>query len=115
MATRAIRTIEPGITILEIAGRLNIGTHLAETESQISELIHMGSRKLILDLSKLDYIDSASIGVLIGLHKEMVAAGGETRIAGAQGMAGRTLKLIQMEKIMPMDADVATAEKALGA
>jgi anti-anti-sigma factor len=115
MATRAIRTVEPGITILEITGRLNVGTHLSQTQSQISELIHMGSRKLILDLSKLDYIDSASIGMLIGAQKEMVEGGGAMRIAGAQGPAGRTLQLIHMEKIMPVDADVATAQNALTA
>ena len=115
MATRKLRTVEPGITILEISGRLNVGTHLSQTESQISELIHMGSRKLILDFSKLEYIDSASIGMLTGAHKEMLEAGGEIRIAGAQGPAARTLKLIHMEKIMPVDVDVAAAQQALGA
>ncbi len=115
MATRKLRTVEPGITILEISGRLNVGTHLTNTETQISQLIQMGSRKLILDFSKLDYIDSASIGMLTGAHREMLEAGGQIRIAGAQGPAARTLKLIHMEKIMPVDADVATALKALGA
>ena len=115
MATSAIRTVEPGITILEISGRLNVGTHLTKTETQISELIHMGSRKLILDFTNLNYIDSASIGMLTGVYKEMLEAGGELRLAGAQGPALRTLQLIHMEKIMPVDADVAAAQSALGA
>lgn len=115
MATRKLRTVEPGITVLEISGRLNVGTHLTKTETQISQLIQMGSRKLVLDFSKLEYIDSASIGMLTGAHKEMLESGGQIRLAGAQGPAARTLKLIHMEKIMPVDADVAAAMKQLGA
>jgi len=113
MATRAIRNVEPGITILEIAGRLNVGSNLSGTEDEILALIRAGSRKLILDCSKLDYIDSASIGALIGCDKEMKEAGGQVRIAGAKGAVGKTFQLIQMDKIMAVDADVETAEKAI--
>jgi anti-sigma B factor antagonist len=114
MATRKLRTVEPGITILEIAGRLNVGTHMTATEAQISQIIQMGSRKLILDFSKLDYIDSASIGMLTGVYKEMVEAGGQIRTVVALGPVAKVLKLIHMEKILPVDPDVATAQKALG-
>ncbi len=68
---------------------------------------------LILDFSKLEYIDSASIGMLTGAHKEMLEAGGQIRVAGTQGAVDRTFKLIHMEKIMSVDADVATAQTAL--
>ena len=115
MATRKTRTVEPGITIVELAGRLNVGKNLSAVEKALLELIGAGSRKLILDLSKLDYIDSAGIGALTGCRNKMVESGGQIRIAGAHGTTARTFAVIQMNRIMPVDPDVAAAQKAFSA
>jgi anti-sigma B factor antagonist len=113
MATRAVRTVEPGITIMELTGRLNVGKNLTSVETEILALIKGGARKLILDCSTLDYIDSASIGMLIGSHEDMQKAGGTIRIAGVQGPAARTLEIIQMDRMIPLDPDLDTALRAL--
>ncbi len=113
MATRIVRNVEPGITIVSLSGRLNVGKNLSEAQTMIAELIRFGARKIILDLSAVDYIDSASLGMLTGCHTEMQEAGGQLRIAGAQGPVDRTLHVIHMEKIMPVDASVDIATKAL--
>jgi anti-anti-sigma factor len=113
MATRTVRTVDPGITIVSLTGRLNVGKNLSEAQTLIAELIQFGARKIILDLTGLDYIDSASIGVLVGCNDEMKEAGGQIRLAGAHGPIERTFAVIHMEKIMPVDADVDIARQAL--
>lgn len=113
MATRTVRTVDPGITIVTLNGRLNVGKNLSEAQTVIAELIQFGARKIILDLAELEYIDSAGLGMLTGAHKEMQEAGGQIRLAGAQGPVQRTLSVIHMEKIMPIDADVDIARQAL--
>lgn len=113
MATRTVRTVDPGITIVSLTGRLNVGKNLSEAQTLIAELILFGSRKMILDLTELEYIDSAAIGMLTGCQTEMQEAGGQMRIAGAQGPPERTLRIIHMEQIMPMDASVDIARQAL--
>lgn len=113
MATRTVRTADPGITIVELSGRLNVGKNLSSNEAAILDLIKAGCRKLILDFSKLDYIDSAGIGAVVGWRNKMHEAGGRIRIAGAQGPIARTFQVIQMSRIVPLDADVAAAQQAL--
>ena len=113
MAPSTVRTVEPGITVLEVAGRLNVGRNLTAIQTQIGKLIKDGARKLILDFSKLDYIDSASIGMVIGCGEDMKEAGGQMRIAGTHGHTARTLDTIQMDKVMPLDADLDTALRML--
>lgn len=44
-------TVEPGITVVELTGRLTLGNRLAEVEHAVKELIKKGSRKLVLDLA----------------------------------------------------------------
>jgi anti-anti-sigma factor len=113
MAPRAVRTVEPGITVMELTGRLNVGKNLTATQTEIGDLIKNGARKLVLDFTSLDYIDSASIGMLIGCNDDMKEAGGQMRIAGAQGPTIRTLETIHMERIVPLDDDLDAALRAL--
>lgn len=106
MATRTVRTVDPGISIVALTGRLNVGKNLSEAQTLIAELIAFGARKIILDFSELDYIDSAGIGMLTSCRNEMLEAGGQIRIAGAKGPIERTFQIIQMAKIIPLDANV---------
>jgi hypothetical protein len=50
----------------------------------VTSLIGSGTRKVIIDLSGVGYIDSATIGCLMDLYRQMNAAGGAVRLAGVQ-------------------------------
>jgi anti-anti-sigma factor len=106
MATPTTRIAANGTTIMELAGRLNVGNNLTTVETAIFEAIRSGQKALVIDVSKLEYIDSASLGMLIGCHKAANEVGAEIRIAGPQGIVARTMKLIQMDKVVPVDEAV---------
>ena len=63
-------------TALEIAleGRLDTMT-APELEAELSQSLG-GADSLVLDFSKLDYISSAGLRVLLSAHKAMSARGG---------------------------------------
>jgi anti-sigma B factor antagonist len=106
MATPTTRTAENGATVLELAGRLNVGNNLTSVETAIFEVIRSGQKSIIIDVSKLDYIDSASLGMLIGCFKAASEIGVELRIAAPKGIVARTMSLIQMDKVVPIDVAV---------
>jgi anti-sigma B factor antagonist len=54
-----------GVLFLSVRGFLDAHT-FEELEKTISELFEQGNHRLIVDLSKLDYISSAGAGVFIG-------------------------------------------------
>ena len=103
------RTVEPGITVLEIAGRLSLGNSLQSIETAIQRMIAEGVRKLVVDLSALSYIDSSGIGMLVTSSGHMEQKGGQMRIAGAQGTVARALAVARIERIVPIDADADSA------
>jgi anti-sigma B factor antagonist len=107
----AIRTrvVEHGITVVEFSGRLSLGNILMSIESSIKKLIEDGSRKMVLDLSTLNFCDSAGIGVLVASFSSMERRAGKLRAAGAQGPAAKTFQVVHLERILPMDADVAAS------
>ncbi len=106
-------TIEPDITVFEISGRLNLGNLLMSVENAVRGLIDGGSRKLVIDLTGLNAIDSSGIGMLVGCNGHMEHRGGKMRIAGAQGAVAKVFAMVHMDRIVPMDADLAEAASNL--
>ena len=109
------RQVEPDITVFEIAGRLNLGNTLISVESAIKKLIADGSRRMVLDVSGLEFIDSAGIGTLLSCAGQMEKDGGRMRIAGAKGRVKHAFEIVHIDRVAPIDGDVDTACQTLKA
>jgi len=52
--------------------------------AKVSALIEAGDTKLVIDLSDVSYIDSASIGCLMDIYRMMVDRSGIVKLVGLQ-------------------------------
>jgi anti-anti-sigma factor len=109
------RLIEPDIQVVELAGRLALADTLQNVEGELQQLVQSGAQKVILDLSDLRSIDSAGIGMLMMISGLLADAGGQMRIAGAQGMVAQTFQVVHLERVVPMHADAEAAAEAFSA
>ncbi len=50
-------------------------------------------KHLVLDLSRLEFMDSSGIGALIGRYKKVSSLGGKTAVANVNNQVGRLLKV----------------------
>lgn len=104
------KTSESGdVTVVALTGRLLLGNALGYAENAINRLIDGGTRKLVLDLSGLDYIDSSGLGMLIFCGGRMEQAGGRMRISGAAATVARVFEIAHAGRVLQFDADVETA------
>jgi anti-anti-sigma factor len=58
------------VNIIDIGGRMTLGSR--ETDGMgdiVRDLLHNGKKKIVLNLEKVTYIDSASLGVLVAHYK----------------------------------------------
>lgn len=115
MPGSTIRQVEPDLTVVELTGHLNLGNELMTVEAAIKRLIGEGARKLVIDVTRLDYIDSAGIGMLVGCNGQMDRAGGKMRVAGAQGAVAKAFAVVHMDRITSLDPDVDAACRNLSA
>ncbi|HVP44017.1 MAG TPA: STAS domain-containing protein, partial [Terriglobales bacterium] len=74
-----------GVTVLKLTGRITLGNSCQELEWEIDKLMDEGSKGVVLDLSRIDRVDSAGIGILTLSAGKLRKAGGQLRLAGAQG------------------------------
>ena len=101
---------EHGVTVMDFTGRLSMpGIVVTEVERTIKLQIERGARKLVLDLSKVEYLDSSGVGVLAVSAGAMGKTGGRVMIAGAHGRVEEVLLLTNLNRIIGMYPDVAAA------
>ena len=67
---------------------------------------------VVVDLSCVDYLDSAGVGVLVGLFKNARSRGGRARFCGLTPGVRTVLEIIQLDRIFEIYDDVETAARS---
>jgi anti-anti-sigma factor len=87
---------------------------LQEFSAAVTGLLASGDRKVLIDLSKVTYVDSATIGCLMDLYRQTSAAGGVLRLAGVQKRVETMLTMTGAHNFLKMFPDEATAVQSFG-
>lgn len=94
------KDVQPDIVVVEIAGRITLGTESKQLEWALESLIAEGRRKVIFDLSNVTNVDSTGIGIIVMSAGRMKKAGGELRVAGASAHVEDVLKMTNVDQIV---------------
>ena len=100
------------VTIVDFVGRLAIGVSDSVLPRIIGEILEDGSKKILLNLSDMDYIDSNGLGELVQASKEAKRNGASLRLLKPQDRVAKTLRLTNL---LPMFTVYESEEDALKA
>ena len=103
------RRLSPEIAILEIVGKFTLGNDCKQLERTTETLLRENIRKIVIDLSRVTRIDSTGIGIMMLSSAHVKSAGGELRLAAAQGHVEHILKTTALHNIIGL---YSTAEAA---
>lgn len=109
-----IRTVEPEITVFELSGRLTLGNRLTQIEHAIKTAIESGCRKLVLDMDKLDFIDSAGLGMLVMCAGAMEHAGGRMCVASSSPRIEQIFEITHLQRVVALQPTAEAACRSLG-
>ena len=104
-----VRDVE-GFVVVTAEGRLDTGTS-ADLEGECAGRIESGARRMVLDLSRLEYVSSAGLRVMLALAKRLQAAGGELSLCAATGLVKETLEIAGIGSIVAVHP---TLDAAMG-
>jgi len=79
---------------------------------EVRQLVEAGARKVVIDLSAVTYIDSASIGCLMDIHRLLQERSGAVRVAGLQPRVETMISMTGVHKIVDIHHDLADAVAA---
>lgn len=103
------QVLSDGIVVLQLAGDMHMGIDCQHLTQAAEQLIQDNKRRIILDLSSLQIIDSASVGTIVSCFSLVRKSGGSLRVAGASGMVETVLKLTQIHRAIGFFPTVAEA------
>jgi anti-sigma B factor antagonist len=98
---------EGGVVIAAITGEIDIST-VARLRERLYELADNGGT-LIVDLNRVEFIDSTGLGALVGTARRIAEHGGSLYAVCAQPQPRRLLWMTGVDKRIPLAATVAGA------
>ena len=110
MSVKAKTEMDGRIGIVEIKGSL-VGDKETDTfREAYVDLIEQGNKFLIINLRKVNYINSSGIGSLIGAHASYAKIGGEVKLAG---LSNNVQNLLVVTKLIDIFDTFDTVEQAI--
>ena len=108
------KRIEPDIALVELKGKLALGRESQRLESLAGEMVKSGRIRAILDLTGVDYIDSAGIGIVALVSGKLKEAGGQLVVVAPEGKVLQMLNLTQVIRILSVSPTVVEAMNVFG-
>ena len=103
-----------GVAVVRIGESRLMYPLLSEFSTAVTQLIAAGERKVVVDLSSVGYVDSATIGCLMDLYRQANAAGGTLKLAGVQKRVETMLTMTGAQNFIEIHAAEQLALKSFG-
>jgi anti-anti-sigma factor len=104
-----------GISIVRVGETRLMYPILSDFASAVSSLIASGKREILIDLTPVTYVDSATIGCLMDLYRQVHGAGGHLKLSGVQKRVETMLTMTGAQNFIEIHADEPSAVKSFGA
>ena len=105
-----LTTHQKGEVIIVVAsGKLTMGEGTSALRTKIRELVAGGSRRIVLNLADVTYMDSSGLGELVAAHTTVTTAGGEMKLLNLAKRVHDLLKLTKLYTVFEVFEDEASA------
>jgi len=88
---------------------------LGDFASTVTTLVADGKREIVIDLAPVTYVDSATIGCLMDLYRQVRNAGGHLKLSGVQKRVETMLTMTGAQNFIEIHADEPSAVRSFGA
>jgi anti-sigma B factor antagonist len=103
-----------GVAIVDMSGRITLGEGSVVLRDTIRDLIGKGSKKILLNLGDVTYIDSSGIGELVSAFTAVRREGGELKLLNLTKKVHDLLQITKLYTVFDIKDDEATAIKSFG-
>ena len=103
-----------GVDIVRVGETKLMYPLLSSFAETVSALFRDGIPKVIIDMSQVVYVDSASIGCLMDLYRQAAQAGGTLKLSGVQKRVETMLTMTGAQNFIELHPDESSAVKSFG-
>ena len=96
MSVNLITHKKGDVIIVDVSGRLTLGEGTSALRATMRELVEGGSRRIVLNMADVTYMDSSGLGELVAAYTTVTTAGGELKLLN---LAKRVHELLYITKL----------------
>jgi anti-sigma B factor antagonist len=86
-----------GVSVLRLDGRIVLGEESNSLRERLKGLVAEGKKKIVLNMAKITYIDSAGLGTLVAAHVSAKTQGASVRLCH---LGQKFHEVLQMTKLL---------------
>jgi anti-anti-sigma factor len=110
-----VQTDQSGtVSIVRIGDARVMYPMLSDFSAAVMNLVNAGRREIVIDLTPVTYVDSATIGCLMDLYRQIHGAGGRLKLSGVQKRVETMLTMTGAQNFLEIHSDEASAIKSFG-
>lgn len=104
-----------GVSVVRIGESRMMYPILSAFTAAVAGLMTEGRKHILIDMSKVTYVDSATIGCFMDLYRQVSNAGGKLKLSGVQKRVETMLTLTGAQNFIEIHADEPSAVRSFGA
>ncbi|MGH9788033.1 MAG: STAS domain-containing protein [Candidatus Acidiferrales bacterium] len=85
-----------GVTLVELSGKIILGEESSALREKIKDLIAAGKTRILLNLARISFIDSAGVGTLVSAYTSARSQGGEVKLSSLTKKFRETLQVTRL-------------------
>jgi anti-sigma B factor antagonist len=93
------KTQDKNVFIIRLSGKLSTKAEILDFNNQIQKLKVQGVKRIVIDLSELDWMSSSGLGALISCYTTIRNIGGDVYISNLSSKIESILKLTKLDSI----------------
>jgi anti-sigma B factor antagonist len=97
-----------GVTVVMVSGEMDAGNSIQLGE-ELDRLLTEGSRKLVIDLGKVGFMNSFGLATLVRYYKLARSNCGDISLAAPQPPVRQVFQLSRLDRVFDLQPDVAKA------
>jgi anti-sigma B factor antagonist len=101
--------------ILEVTGRVTLGTSGPSIQDGVRELLDSEHKNIILDLAGVTFLDSSGLGQLVGSYATAVSHGCEIKLINLNKRVYDLMQVTKLYTVFSIYEDEATALRSVDA
>jgi anti-sigma B factor antagonist len=86
-----------GVTIVTLDGHIVLGEETSSLRESLKNLMSQGKKKLVLDMKNVTFIDSAGLGMLVGINHSANTQNASLRLCN---LGAKFKELLQITKLL---------------
>jgi anti-sigma B factor antagonist len=97
------------VTVIDAAGRITLGEGTSTLRDAIKGIVDNGSKKVLLNLGEVNYIDSSGIGELVSAFTTVTNQGGQLKLLNLNKRIQDLLPITKLYTVFEVHDDEAAS------